>query len=367
MRRRWLTLTAAALLAVACVASACSAFREIVIAVPGHLDIVDAGLGEISGQSSGYGRIDMTLDGLDSGTIKGIDSTRVTDWRIPIEPLTDGVHSIQARGARSPFISDEVVFAVSSNPFAIGFLPDRLPPHPGLTLDRSVSSVSLAIFGADRPDQVEVRLSIADSAGLILVSDPPELLPPSGLGTPVAAHTSVPIAVRFPVATPPGIHYVRVRADGPAGTEPQSALLTVAVPDPPSRTPTPPFEPRAVNYRVVSTLRGNQSGEGSGRARWRVTFECTDGRCDADVRNGGPRGGQSFVARYRADTRSWAFEGAQPIPNSNCRQLFSGTIQPLRWDERGPVRFDYRWVWKLRCRDGRTSTLQRWEGTGERA
>jgi hypothetical protein len=43
----------------------------------------------------------------------------------------------------------------------------------------------------------------------------------------------------------------------------------------------------------------------------------------------------------------------------------TGTIEPARWDEQGPVRFDYTLEFKLSC-PGRTSTLQTWHGTGRR-
>jgi hypothetical protein len=249
MRRRSLLLsTPAALLASMLLLAGCRLLGvEVVIQSPGHLDVVATSPVDVSGQSWGVSRVDATRDdGFVLGEVKGLDATRVTEWRIPIrDPLRPGVHSIEARGARSDAIRDEVVFAISSNPFTIGFAPDLLRGRrAGRGLDPAANRVSLAIFGLDEPEQVEVRLSIESSAGLTLVSDPPELLPPTGQGAPVTSHTAVPVEVRLPLGTPVGTHYVWVRAVGPAGTEPQRALLRVKVPAAPSRTPMSSFEPR---------------------------------------------------------------------------------------------------------------------------
>jgi hypothetical protein len=342
--------------------------RGILIRTPGHLDIVESSPEQIYGQtwggSWGSGSIEVRRDGALFVGEASRDSDDPTRWVVPVEePIPTGVHRLVAsRSTGSGGIETGITFAISSNPFELAFEPPSLSTASGPPL-----WVGLAILGPSRTDQVDVRLSVVDAAGLILESDPPDLLPRSGQGASLSARTSIPIAVRAPLGSEPGAHYVRVQAEGPAGTQPRVALLTVRVPpDEAASPPTGPVEPLVADYQIASRLIGRGSGgEGRARVRWRMTFDCADGRCDAEVRDGGPRGGLAFVARYQANSRVYRFKGSDDLPRSDCRQLYDGTVEPTRWDGDGPVRFDYRIEFRLACPD-RTRTIQTWEGSGRR-
>jgi hypothetical protein len=348
--------------------SGCQALAGPYLAIrtPGHLDILESSPPEILVQAwRGTGIVMVYRDGyVPVGDDAARDPFDPLLWRIPVaDPIPVGVHYLWASRSQT---RDDIVFAISDDPFALAFVPDV---GLGWVEPGSRHRTGLAILGPGGVSPTDVRLSIADPAGLILESDPPDLLPRSGQGDPVATRKTIPIDVRIPLRAATGPHYVRVQADGPDGTEREDALLVVSVsPEGAGARPeASPFEAQAATYRVASTLvgQGGTGAEGRARSRWRITFGCPDDRCDADVRGGGPRGDLAFVARYRAGTESFQFKGGEDLPRSDCRQLFSGTIEPVERDARGLAEFTYRLVYKLGC-GRRTTTLQTWEGTGRR-
>jgi hypothetical protein len=211
-----------------------------------------------------------------------------------------------------------------------------------------------------------VRLTQEAPQSLVLDTD--------SLDEPVAFGTELRLHVMVSDRTPLGVHTITVRAEGPRGTEPQRAELVVDLTEPVAQRATPvpsPIEsgPNTAKYQVASIVAASDVPEvgNKSRARWSVAFGCPDGRCDAEVRNGGPRGGlPTFVARYVAIDESFGFEVERQLPQGeSCSSVtMAGRIVPTRWDEEGPVRFEYRLESVTDC--ARSSIRVVWEGTGRR-
>jgi hypothetical protein len=362
--RPGLRILAGAAVLCAVVASGCELLdrRIVLVRAPGHLDLLDASPTEVWGQVVGPGSMAVYQDGFGHIGELERDPDDPTRWRVQVEtPFEPGIHSVRASlSTRYGSFEDEVLFAISDEPFAVGFRPASVDASPG-----TPTRTGLVIFGPSQADPVDVHLSVERTDGLIVTADPPDRLPASGMGAPILARTTVPIEVRPPLGTADGNLLVGVRADGPPGTEPQRAWLSVRVTRGEAATPAP-FDPGPTTYAVASRLIGRGAGgEGRARVSWQVTFGCADGRCDAGIRNGGPRGGLAWTARYLARTGTYRLKGSDEVPRSDCRQLYDGTIEPTRWDDDGPWRFGYRIEIKLACPD-RTRTIQTWEGTGRR-
>jgi hypothetical protein len=122
-------------------------------------------------------------------------------------------------------------------------------------------------------------------------------------------------------------------------------------------------------YRVRSRVTESDVPDSAGdqaNATWRLAFGCADGRCDVEVRNGGPRGElPPFTAQYDPATEAYAFEWSVQSPGESCPELrTTGQIEPVTWDARGPVRFRYRMEGVNHCAQADIRTV--WEGTGRR-
>jgi hypothetical protein len=249
--------------------------------------------------------------------------------------------------------------------FLIAFTPARLAlPRPDDTY--TTIGADLWIYGPAEP--VEIRLSLEDAGGLVVRDD--RGLPSTGApGEPLHAGTDRQILIDVHDTTQVGEHRVVIRADGPPGAEPVRATLIVDVLDPSrpvpvSPSPTPHTETYAVLSRVTASDVGGVGNRA--RARWTMVFACADGRCDAELHDGGPRGGLSFPADYQPTTESYRFDFAVDLPtDSDCStQDMTGRIEPAAWDSRGPLRFEYVLKSVLRCPRGDIRVT--WTGEGRR-
>jgi hypothetical protein len=346
----------------------------VLIETPGHLDIVDSSPTEVEGRIWGrYVDKDIVLR-RDGGLFVGDarwDGNFTQTWRTPVEnPLSAGVHHLFVSLQDSYLIEHQVVFAISNETFDLAFMPAMI--NVNRSDDPFLNRVDLAILGPRSAEPVDVTLSIEETDGLLLTSNPPELRPANDRGVPAPARTSVPIVIRVPPGLQSGRHTVSVRAEGPPGTEPRHATLIVNVDGegPVARPSEEPFprEPHVESYRVRSTVTTPDTPGTGNRANaiWRLRFGCADGRCDAEVRNGGPRGGMApFVARYVASDETYRFNVTQALAGDGCsEQRLTGRIMPETWDDRGPVRFRYELEGVTRCT--RAKLLVSWEGIGRR-
>jgi hypothetical protein len=376
-----LSRLAAALASAALLLGGCSLLGElrrptIFILAPEDFSILEESPTEITGMA--YGQIDrvtLTVDASVAGRPEGGDTPSY--WRLPVtRTLGEGVHRVRAVASGPAGTgANSLVFAIGAMPFAIGFVPERLVVDRSAAGDEPETAL-LGLLGPSRGSGYEVRLDLEDAGGLVFDVFPFDALEStggffSGATEPLETGQWVYIDITVDQGTPLGEHRLAVRADGPPGTEPQRAVLTVEVVDgaaPPTAEAAAPGGPHDETYRVRSRVTESDTpGVGNrASANWRVAFGCADGRCDAEVRNGGPRGGMApFTARYVADDETYRFEATQQIVGESCtEQRISGRIVPDTWDGQGPVRFRYRLEGVTRC--GRADLRVVWEGTGRR-
>jgi hypothetical protein len=118
---------------------------------------------------------------------------------------------------------------------------------------------------------------------------------------------------------------------------------------------------------TVSTVEGVLPIGAESTASWRFVFDCPDGRCDAEVLDGGPYGALApFMATYQADMENFVFDFVLDTPaNLTCGDnRWVGEITPLGWDDEGPVGFTFTMVNVLTCDTG--DIVVEWEGEGTR-
>jgi hypothetical protein len=133
-------------------------------------------------------------------------------------------------------------------------------------------------------------------------------------------------------------------------------------------TTAPPAAGYAVTAIVTeSTVEGLTPVGLETTATWQLVFECDDGRCDAEVIDGGPFGGlPPFVAVYDAANESYAIDFVLDTPdNPDCGDdRWVGEILPTGWDTDGPVEFSWSLVNHLVCDPA--DVVIEWEGAGTR-
>jgi hypothetical protein len=347
----------------------------IFIRAPDSFSILAESPGEINGIAFGnLDRIELTVDGQPAGRPREGETT--ASWALPMSSrLGEGIHRVRAV-ATGPAgtAADTAIFSIGTQPFSIGFVPEQLMVDRATVGDEPVP-VLLGILGPPFGDGYEVRLFLEDAGGLTFDVFPFDALESTngffqGPTAPVETGQWVFIDLAIDAQTPVGEHQLVVRADGPVGTEPQRATLLVVIDRaaPPTQEVAAPRAPHVQTYRVMSRVTSSDTpGVGNrASANWRLAFECADGRCDAEVRNGGPRGGMDpFTARYVPGDEAYRFEAVQRLLGESCsEQRLIGQIVPQVWDARGPVRFRYRLDGVSRC--SRSDLHVTWEGTGRR-
>ncbi len=169
--------------------------------------------------------------------------------------------------------------------------------------------------------------------------------------------TSTTATVAIP-GTPPTTAALSSTSTTPSTTA--AATTAPVVTEEPSNTQT---------YHVVSvvTLSDTIGVGNEAEATWTLVFGCDDGRCDAEVRNGGPLGTSPlFVVTYRPDTEDFTLAETGAKPNdANCPDFdLAWEIVPSEWNDRGPVTFTYTLQTVLQCEDGEVRVD--WDGEGVR-
>jgi hypothetical protein len=335
---------------------------------------------EISGIA--YGQIDdlaLSIDGQSAG--RPVEGDGPSEWVLPLtRPLRDGIHRVRVV-ATGPAGSagDGAIVAIGDWPFTIGFVPEQL------VVDRAVERedpvpIRLGVLGPPSGEGYTVSLVLESAGGLTFDVFPFDALEStSGFFTgpiePVETGQGVFVDLAIDHDTPLGEHRLTVRADGPEGTEPQRASFTLDVVDSTAAATqgTGPVAPgggrHTDSYRIGSHVTESDTPDSVGErsnATWRLTFDCADGRCDAAVTDGGPRGDLApFTARYRSADEAYRFEVTQALEGEGCSaRHVSGQIEPTAWDARGPVRFAYDLVEVTVCDAGNQQVT--WEGTGRR-
>jgi hypothetical protein len=348
----------------------------IFLTAPEGFAILAEAPSEITGIAFGrVQEIELTVDGERAG--RPLAGETDAAFRLPIaRTLTDGLHTVRAVAiGPEGTASDSLIFAIGTQPFLVGFVPERL------VIDRTTVgpdpvAVRLGLLGPRVGDGYEVSLVVEADGGLIYDVFPFDAFESTGGfpapdPEPIETGLWVLVDLSFDRETPVGEHQLVVRADGPAGTESQRATLTVEVTDgpaPPTQQVAAPGAAHDERYRVRSRVTASDTpGVGSrADATWRLEFGCADGRCDAVIHNGGPRGGMDpLTARYAPDEEAYRFEVTLSLAGESCpEQRLTGEIAPESWDDRGPVRFRYRLDGVIVC--DRADIHVTWEGTGRR-
>jgi hypothetical protein len=350
----------------------------VYVTAPENFSILADTPPEIRGVALGQvDEVTLTVDGQPAGRPQA--GERGSEWFLPLaRPLADGIHRARAVASGPAGTSaDSVIFAIGSLPFTIGFVPERLVVDRAQVRDEPWPAF-LGLIGPPFEDDYFVQLALEDAGGLAFEVFPFTALEatagfPNQEIEPVSTGQWVFIDITIPPDMPLGERQLVVRADGPPGTEPQRATLVVEVVDgsaPPTQEPAAPVAPGAhvETYRVRSRVTQTDTpGLGNrATATWRLAFVCPDGRCDAEVRNGGPRGQlEPFVATWVAAEEVYLFEATETLVGESCSEVrLTGRIEPDTWDARGPVRFRYRLDGVTRC--SRADLHVTWEGTGRR-
>jgi hypothetical protein len=374
-RRQRRLHTAASMLVAALLVAGCSLVGDdlrpwVYISAPGRFSILAEAPTEITGGVSlQVERLELSVDGQPAGPPEEHGLLSLSFWRMPItRSLGEGIHHVRAVASGPAGTAvDSTMFAIGTRPFAVGFVPERLVVDRSIPVDGPVPAV-LGIFGPWDFDRHEVQLVLEDVGDLTVDTSPSDAFVSS---EPLHTGRGVDVGVTIDTQTRIGEHRLVVRADGPPGTEPQRATLIVEVVDGTATQPPAvpaPGAPHVETYQVRSQVTASDTpGVGNrASATWRLEFPCADGRCDAEVRDGGPRGGMDlFTARYVREDESYRFEAVQRLHGERCsEQRLTGQIAPVAWDARGPVRFRYRLEAVTRCK--RSLLRVTWEGTGRR-
>jgi hypothetical protein len=143
--------------------------------------------------------------------------------------------------------------------------------------------------------------------------------------------------------------------------------VVAATVDPTTAPPAPGIGYEVTAVVIVSTVEGLVPIGAESVAIWRFVFDCPDGRCDAEVHDGGPYGVLApFMATYQADLENFVFDFVLDTPaNPTCGDdRWFGEITPLGWDDQGPVVFTFTWRNELTCDTG--DIIVEWEGEGTR-
>lgn len=146
-----------------------------------------------------------------------------------------------------------------------------------------------------------------------------------------------------------------------------SCVIEVSAADSDSTT-----EPPSDSYTVVATVTESTVEEIAPigfqtEATWRLLFDCDDGRCDAEIVDGGPFGRLApFTAAYDADGERYVVDFTVDTPDDpNCGDdRWIGGITPTAWDSNGPAEFTWSLINHVIC--DTSDQVFEWEGTGTR-